>query len=150
MQEIRVWSFGQEDPLEKGMATHSSVLAWRIPWTEEPGRLQPWGCRLNHDWSINTQVSIHRCCWGKYLRENMGKGESGDLDAGLNWNAEERRQAWLQVLQTAEPSKKGLAKPRGSLQEWACLSIPAVLPLAGRLPGRCVLCTSGMVPGHTC
>ena len=37
MQETRVWSLGQEDPLEKGMATHSSILAWEIPWTEEPG-----------------------------------------------------------------------------------------------------------------
>jgi len=36
-------SLGQEDPLEKGMATHSSILAWRIPWTEEPGRLQSMG-----------------------------------------------------------------------------------------------------------
>ena len=43
MQEIWVQSLGQEDPLEKGMATHSSILAWRIPWTEEPGRLQPMG-----------------------------------------------------------------------------------------------------------
>ena len=40
MQETRVRSLGQEDPLEKGMATHSSILAWRIPWTEAPGRLQ--------------------------------------------------------------------------------------------------------------
>ena len=39
VQEIRVQSLGQEDPLEKGMATYSSILAWRIPWTEEPGRL---------------------------------------------------------------------------------------------------------------
>ena len=38
MQEIRVQSLGREDPLEKGMATHSSILVWRIPWTEEPGR----------------------------------------------------------------------------------------------------------------
>ena len=38
-----VQSLGQEDPLEKGMATHSSILAWRIPWTEEPGRLQSMG-----------------------------------------------------------------------------------------------------------
>ena len=36
---------GWEDPLEKGLATHSSSLAWRIPWTEEPGRLQSWGCK---------------------------------------------------------------------------------------------------------
>ena len=40
MQETWVWSLGQEDPLEKGMATHSSILAWRSPWTEEPGGLQ--------------------------------------------------------------------------------------------------------------
>ena len=40
MQETQVQSLGWEDPLEKGMATHSSILAWRIPWTEEPDRLQ--------------------------------------------------------------------------------------------------------------
>jgi len=40
MQETRVQSLGWEDPLEKVMATHSSILAWRIPWTAEPGRLQ--------------------------------------------------------------------------------------------------------------
>ena len=40
IQETWVRSLGQEDPLEKAMATHSTVLAWRIPWTEEPGRLQ--------------------------------------------------------------------------------------------------------------
>ena len=43
-------SLGWEDPLEKGMATHSSILAWRIPWTEEPGRLQSLGLqRVRHD-----------------------------------------------------------------------------------------------------
>ena len=42
-QETQVWSLGQEDPLEKEMATHSSVLPWRIPWTEEPGGLQSIG-----------------------------------------------------------------------------------------------------------
>ena len=50
MQETRFRSLGQEDPLEKEMATHSSVLAWRIPWTEEPGRLQSMGSqRVSHD-----------------------------------------------------------------------------------------------------
>ena len=50
MQEIQDQSQGQEDPLEKGMATHSSVLAWRFPWTEEPGRLQSMGLRrVRHD-----------------------------------------------------------------------------------------------------
>ena len=43
LQKIRVRFLGQEDPLEKEIATHSSILAWRIPWTEEPGRLQSMG-----------------------------------------------------------------------------------------------------------
>ena len=50
MRETRVRSPGWEDPLEKGKATHSSILAWRIPWTEEPGRLQSMGSQsIRHD-----------------------------------------------------------------------------------------------------
>ena len=50
MQETQVRSLGQEDPLEKEMATHSSSLAWKIPWTEESGRLQSMGSRrVGHD-----------------------------------------------------------------------------------------------------
>ena len=50
MREIRVRSLGQEDPLEKEMAIHSSTIAWKIPWTEEPGRLQSMGPqRVGHD-----------------------------------------------------------------------------------------------------
>jgi len=45
MQETRVQSLGQEDPLEKEMATHFSVLAWEIPWTKEPGNFSSWGHR---------------------------------------------------------------------------------------------------------
>ena len=50
MQETQVRSLGQEDPLEKEMATHSSILVWRMPWTEEPGGLQSTGLqRVRHD-----------------------------------------------------------------------------------------------------
>ena len=50
MWETRVLSLGREDPLEKEMATHSSTLAWKIPWTEEPGRLQSMGSqRVGHN-----------------------------------------------------------------------------------------------------
>ena len=50
VQETRVRFLGQEDPLEKGMATHSSMLAWKIPWTEERGGLQSMGFqRVRHD-----------------------------------------------------------------------------------------------------
>ena len=49
-QEMQVRSLGQKDPLEKEMATHPSILAWRIPWTEEPGGLQSMGSqRVGHD-----------------------------------------------------------------------------------------------------
>ena len=48
MRETWIQSLSREDPLEKGMATHCSVLAWRIPWTEEPGRLQSM-LRVGHD-----------------------------------------------------------------------------------------------------
>ena len=52
MQETQVQSLDQEDPLEEGMATHFSILAWRIPWTEEPCGLQSKGSqRVRHEWS---------------------------------------------------------------------------------------------------
>ena len=58
MWENRVRSLGGIDPLEKEMATHSSILAWRIPWTEEPGGLQSMGSqRVGHDWVTNTHPS---------------------------------------------------------------------------------------------
>ena len=55
MQETWVQSLGRQDPLEKGLATHSSILAWRIPWTEEPGGLLNTGSqRVRHDRATNT------------------------------------------------------------------------------------------------
>ena len=64
MQETQVRSLGWEDPLEKRMATHSSILAWRIPWTEEPDRLWSIGFqRVRHDWS--DLASTHSCCMEK-------------------------------------------------------------------------------------
>ena len=57
MQETQVWSLGWEDPIEKGMTTHSSILAWRILWTDGPGRLQSVVLqRVGHDWVTNTGV----------------------------------------------------------------------------------------------
>ena len=58
MWETQVWSLGREDPLEKEMATHSSLLAWRIPWTEEPGGLHSTGLqRVGHDWATSLSLS---------------------------------------------------------------------------------------------
>ena len=75
IQETRVWSLDQEDPVEKGMATHSSILAWRISWTESlAGYSSPWGSqRVGHNWAINTltftfvftlfNLCIPTVCW---------------------------------------------------------------------------------------
>ena len=58
MQEMQIQSLGQEDPLKKEMAIYSSILACEIPWTEEPGELQPTGSqRVGHHWAINTSTS---------------------------------------------------------------------------------------------
>ena len=63
MQEMRVQSLGGEDALEEGMATRSGILAWRIPWTEEPGGLQSMESqRVGHDWA----TSLH------YFKEEIG------------------------------------------------------------------------------
>jgi len=68
VQETWVQFLGREDPLEKGMATHSSIPAWRIPWTEEPGGLRPRGHNMNEqltfhmaDCVVVQQKSTQRC-----------------------------------------------------------------------------------------
>ena len=65
MQETQVRSLGWEDPLEKEMATHSSILAWRIPWTQKPGGLQSMGPqRVKHDWETDTfPFTLWVCSW---------------------------------------------------------------------------------------
>ena len=64
MQETQVWPLGREDPLEKEMVTHSNILAWRIPWTEKPGRLLSIGSqRVGHDWATSLSLSL----WQSYF-----------------------------------------------------------------------------------
>ena len=59
MQETWVQSLGQEDPLEKEMTTHSGMLAWEIPWTEEPGRLQSMGSQKSWTWLSNQTTTTN-------------------------------------------------------------------------------------------
>ena len=60
MWETRVWSLGWDDHLEKEMATHSSTLAWKIPWTEEPGRLQSMGSQsVRYNWATSLSSLLH-------------------------------------------------------------------------------------------
>ena len=72
MWETLVQSLGQEDLLEKEMATHSSFLAWKIPWTAEPGRLQPWGHK-----ELDTTERLHflpiECSGERLMPRAVGK-----------------------------------------------------------------------------
>ena len=75
-QETQVRSLGQEDPLEKEMTTHSSILAWRIPWTEESGELQSSGLQsLEHDWKTKAKMWAHVFLWKIWDKLEKYKGE---------------------------------------------------------------------------
>ena len=67
VRETWVQSLGWEDPLQKGMATHSSILAWTIPWTEEPGRLQSMGLQESDTTEALTLQQVRR--WGFVVQE---------------------------------------------------------------------------------
>ena len=74
----QIQSLGQEDPPEKGMATHSSILAWRIQWTEEPAGYRPWGCK---EWSTteHTHARTQRLVWA--AKQPLGNAALGALFA---------------------------------------------------------------------
>ena len=79
MRETWVWSLVQEDPLEKGMAIHSSILAWRIPWTEEPDRLHFVGSqRVRHDWVTKTSTVTATSCLSYNSLEDHHQVNSND------------------------------------------------------------------------
>ena len=86
MQENQVWSLGQEDPLEKEMATHPSTLAWKVSWMEEPGRLQSmWSQRVGHE--LLTLLSL------SYLPR----------DKSFRWGAYKRHQRQLLAMMHSQP-----------------------------------------------
>ena len=74
MWETWVRSLSWEDPLEKGTTIHSSILAWRSPWTEDPGRYSPWGCRVRWTEELSLSLSFTiddlNCLQGGMIREN--------------------------------------------------------------------------------
>ena len=81
MRKTQVWSLGQEHPLEKEMATHSSTLAWKIPWMEVPGGLQSMGSqRVGHDWTSSLTLSFHSSIkHDKILRYTFNLGSERSL-----------------------------------------------------------------------
>ena len=97
MRETWVRSLGQEDPLQKEMATHSSILAWRIPWMEEPGRLQSMGSqKIGQDW----ETSLFLCIWatGFSVRTNWHDSPEGEAHLSvvpnLGWKHQRELQRW--------------------------------------------------------
>ena len=137
VQETKVWPLGQEDPLLKGMATHSSVLIWKIPWTEEPGTLQSLGSqRVGHDWVTNT-----------HTHTPFGQSCMGVLATSTtSWNP--INTAWLQAQSRLEGCSirvhwKSLSLPLGAKET----STSDAQDIEARLirRARC----QGPVPGHT-
>ena len=95
MQELWVQSLGQEDPMEEGMSTRLSILAWRIPWAEEPGGLQSTGSqRVGHDWSNLAQNHT-----GPALKTPGQKGKRKDAQT-IKWKGcLEKSRGRMQVSQ---------------------------------------------------
>ena len=112
MQETWVWTLGQEDPLEKEMATHSSILAWKIPWMEEPGRLQSMGSqRVGHIWVTSqnqyfiktTSISTLYILYGLTTKEinQLPLTRLGNMKRKTDWRMEEFSFWNLEVIQLA-------------------------------------------------
>ena len=123
MWETWVQTLGWEDPLEKGMATHSSILAGRIPWTEQPGGLQSMGSqRIRHNWATNTFTDIHRekSMWRSTQEENhvktddewcISKSRNSKGCLETTRNSEVRKDSPAQVLEGAWPCRHWFQTP---------------------------------------
>ena len=104
IQETWIWSLGKEDPLEEEMATHSSFLAWEIPWTEEPGRLQSMGSqRVGHEWAClqDTGKQVRESAYLLCLKENLGPScwspsPAYKRNSGLSWHQLWHQPQWPQ------------------------------------------------------
>ena len=123
MQETWDWSLGWEDPLEKEMVTHSSVLARRIQWTEEPGRLQSMGPqRVGHDWVTNaTPLGSYYCAhcsqWDYPCHSNCSVSNS----------TLEPEAAWQVLDQEAEKQRRNIRLSRAPAQCLKCDEFPIKL-----------------------
>ena len=113
MKETWIWSLGQEDPLGEEMATHSSLLAWRISWTGEPGGFQSMGSqRVRHDWATEHHhllLHLHECacmlsCSVVSICDCMDYGPPGSSVHGI---LQERRLEWIAIS-----SPRGSSWPR--------------------------------------
>ena len=107
------WSLGQEDPLEKEMTTHSSILVWRIPWTEEPGGLQSTGGKESDtaEATEHERTSVFRHSGESYFwweREKRGKGKERKERRKRERGGEEERKARFSDVATSGPPGNGI------------------------------------------
>ena len=107
MEETWVWSLGQKDPLEKEMATHSSTLAWRISWTEEPGRLQSMGSQRVTHYRVTNTTTI--TMYG-YENWTIKKAECQRIDAFELW-------CWISLERPLDCKEIKPVNPKGN-QPW--------------------------------
>ena len=140
MQETRVQSLGWEVLLEKGMAIHSSILAWGFPWTEKAGGLQSMGSqRVRHDWATNThthtQCSVISCClihWEPstaLITPNVvyvawGRKNGADLKNGKWWHSTASETTVYKLLVFYRALNRAYAFSR-TCQRKACLALKA-------------------------
>ena len=125
MQETRLRSIDQEDPLEKGMAVHSSIIAQRIQWTEEPGSLQSTGSqRIGHDWATNTFTNTQKITINYVITflfpsvwqiEHLSSKNRASLVAQLVKNPSAMLETWVRSLGCEEPPEKGKATHSSTL-----------------------------------
>ena len=114
MRETWIWSLGWEDPLEKEMVTHSSILAWRIPWMEEPGRLQSTGLqRVGHNWATSLHfASLNTVDYYSAMKKK------GILSFVTKWIILE--DIILSGINQTPKDKQHFLKKYGILHEFAC------------------------------
>ena len=110
MQETWVWSLGWEEPLEREIATHSSILAWKIQWAEKPGRLQ----------SLGSKIAGHNLVTKQKLWQNLvyhNKSRQASLGAQLVKHLPAVQETWVQFLGWKDPLEKEIAT-HSSILAW--------------------------------
>ena len=126
MQETLVRSLGREDPLEKEMAIHSSILAWRIPWMEKPSRLQSMGSqRVGHDWVTSPSIITQRVkCHVTELDVVHPSYHAVSLPGNLRW--EKAQGDWVQAHESASVQFSSVPQSRLTLCDPMNHSTPGV------------------------
>ena len=117
MWETQVGSLGWEDPLEEKMATHSSILAWKIPWTEEPGRLQSMGSRrVSHNWVTSLSLTQLGFPGGSVVKNRLPVQETGIQSSGQEEPPQEEMVAHSSILASEIPR----TEEPFSYNSWGC------------------------------